>query len=336
MAQQKVPAKASRQHAPLAEGLPSALPSESSPTWPSDNMAASASSSESSTIADILQSAMGAEPLPAPIHERLLPSHRTRADPDSMEPVDRPPSGDISTRDAAALNEVARSLATAEGCMTLLAQSTGGLMPLAVRHVLQAEMARAAGLLQLLRFLKGDLSPVNGAVFSSAVVQRVVRSAESERRLRGIALATRSSGSDVSFVADEALLANALLGLLLATFTLLDGVQNPQVELVVTVSENGEVALSVTQKQATAPPAWATHPVGTAWADAAGDVLSAVAMSASQRIAQAWGGRFAVSALERSTSLSIHLPAIHAPRPSAATGFEASQVMDGRRSSLLR
>jgi hypothetical protein len=298
-----------------------------------DNMPSNASA-EFSAFADILKSAMTAAPVAASIHEALPPADRTRADRDWRESVDHPSSGETSTRDAAALHQVARSLATAETCMTLLAQSRGGLMTLALGHVLKAEMARATGLVQLLQFLKGDLLPVNSTVFSSAIVRRAVQSAESEGRLRGITLRTRSNPDDLSFIADEALLANVLLGVLLTTFALLDGVQNPQVELVVTVSDQGEIALSVIQEHATAPHGWMTRPAASASAEVAGGVLGAVAMSAGQRIARGWGGRFAVTAAECSTSVSIYLPVIHTPRPSAASASDASQVVDEGRPSL--
>jgi hypothetical protein len=72
----------------------------------------------------------------------------------------------------------------------LLAQSTG-LLRLAALDVVRAETARAGGLLQLLRFLRGDISPPMTAVSTTAVVQRVVQALESERRLRSIALTTR-------------------------------------------------------------------------------------------------------------------------------------------------
>ena len=126
-------------------------------------------------------------------------------------------AGEASHREAAAFDEVARSLAAAEACVPLLAQSTG-LLRLAALDVVRAETARAGGLLQLLRFLRGDISLPMTAVSTTAVVQRVAQALESERRLRSIALTTRSSVADATCAGDETLLANTLITLLLLTF----------------------------------------------------------------------------------------------------------------------
>ena len=111
--------------------------------------------------------------------------------------------------------------------MPLLAQSTG-LLRLAALDVVRAETARAGGLLQLLRFLRGDISPPMTAVSTTALVQRVVQTLESERRLRSIALTTRSGVADATCAGDETLLANTLITLLLLTFAALDGVRSEE------------------------------------------------------------------------------------------------------------
>src|SRR5262245_51683890 len=144
----------------------------------------------------------------------------------SPAPVVQPP--DASEREAAAFDVVARSLAAAEACVPLLAQSTG-LLRIAALDVVRAETARAGGLLQLLRFLRGDVSPPITAVSTNAVAQRVAQALESERRLRSIALTTRSSVTDATCAGDETLLANTLLVLLLITFAAVEGVQNARV-----------------------------------------------------------------------------------------------------------
>ena len=89
------------------------------------------------------------------------------------------------------------SLAAAEACVPLLAQSTG-LLRIAALDVVRAETARAGGLLQLLRFLRGDVSPAVTAVSTSAVVQRVAQALESERRLRSVSLTTRLATSPLA------------------------------------------------------------------------------------------------------------------------------------------
>ena len=208
-----------------------------------------------------------------------------------------------------AFDEVARSLAAAESCVPLLAQSTG-LMRLAALDVVKAETTRAGSLLQLLRFLRGDIIPARTAVSSSATVQRVVQAADSERRLRGISLTTRSSVSDITLAGDESLLANALLALLLSTFALVEGVQNARVTVSVSVSDEGEVGLTVSQDHVPAPPTWTARPAPDELPGDAATILHGIAMSAAQHLARVWDGRFAVAAGERSSILTIWRPAV--------------------------
>ena len=212
-------------------------------------------------------------------------------------------------REAAAFDEVARSLAAAEACVPLLAQSTG-LLRLAALDVVRAETARAGGLLQLLRFLRGDISPPMTAVSTTAVVQRVVQALESERRLRSIALTTRSDVSDATCTGDETLLANTLITLLVLTFAAVNGVQNARVMLSLTVSDAGEIGLAVSQDHVSAPEAWTTR-AGSQESNAeASQAVAAIALNAAHRLAREWHGRFAVASGEHSTILTIWLPTL--------------------------
>ena len=246
-----------------------------------------------------------------------------RGTPTASEAADRERRADLQPPptnhqpEAAAFDEVARSLAAAEACVPLLAQATG-LMRLAALDVVKAETARAGGLLQLLRFVRGDVVPSESTVSTNAVLQRVIQSAEAERRLRGIAMTSRSShaNGDALVSGDEALLSNALLALTLATFALLDGVQDAQVTLSVDVSDAGEVALSVSQDQASAPAGWmARDEADQTTSDSAG-VVAGVARHASLQLARAWGGEFTVSSAERSTICTVWLPGVQPPAAS--------------------
>jgi len=217
------------------------------------------------------------------------------------------PSAAASEREAVAFDEVARSLAAAEACVPLLAQSTG-LMRLAALDVVKAETARAGGLLQLLRFLRGDISLPITAVSTAVVIQRIAQAAEAERRLRGVALITRSSVADATCAGDETLLTNTVLALLLITFSLIEGVQNGRVTLAVTVNENNEIGLAVSQDHVPAPASWTTRKGPEELADAA-QVVPAIALNAAQRLAREWRGRFAMAVGEHSTILTLWLPA---------------------------
>lgn len=247
--------------------------------------------------------------------ERELRSHRRRTDP-PLAPL--PPAVALDTPasppEAAAFDEVARSLGAAEACVPLLAQSAG-LLRIAALDVVKAETARAGALLQLLRFLRGDLTPAMTAVSTTAVLQRVVQAVESERRLRGIALTSRSSVADATCAGDEALLVNTLLALLLTTFSAIEGVQNARVTVSVTVSDSGEIGLAVSQDHVAAPPAWLARAGSDELTGQTGDVLPAVALAAAHRLAGSRRGRFAIATGEHASVLTLWLPAT---RPESA------------------
>ncbi len=233
--------------------------------------------------------------------------------------TDLPGEAAASEREAVAFDEVARSLAAAEACVPLLAQSTG-LMRLAALDVVKAETARAGGLLQLLRFLRGDISLPVTAVSTAVVIQRIAQAAEAERRLRGISLVTRSSVADATCTGDETLLTNTVLALLLITFGLIEGVQNARVTLAVTVNDSSEIGLAVTQDHVAAPAGWTTEMGSGELPGDAARVVPAIALNAAHRLAREWRGRFELAAGEHSSILTLWLPGIQAasfdPRPS--------------------
>jgi len=269
--------------------------------------------SDLSSLANILEAAM----LPSPPRQRVADDAALREvvqSPPREEAVHSPltPAPPVETtdgaqREAAAFDAVARSLAAAEACVPLLAQSTG-LLRIAALDVVRAETARAGGLLQLLRFLRGDVSPPITAVSTNAVVQRVVQALESERRLRSIALTTRSSVADATCAGDETLLANTLLVLLLITFAAVEGVQNARVALSVTVSDDEEIGLAISQDHVAAPAGWTARAGSEDLSADSAQAIAVVALSAAHRLARERHGRFAIATGEHSSILTIWLP----------------------------
>jgi hypothetical protein len=269
--------------------------------------------SDLSSLANILEAAM----LPSPPRQRVADDAALREvvqSPPREEAVHSPltPAPPVETtdgaqREAAAFDAVARSLAAAEACVPLLAQSTG-LLRIAALDVVRAETVRAGGLLQLLRFLRGDVSPPITAVSTNAVVQRVVQALESERRLRSIALTTRSSVADATCAGDETLLANTLLVLLLITFAAVEGVQNARVALSVTVSDDEEIGLAISQDHVAAPAGWTARAGSEDLSADSAQAIAVVALSAAHRLAREWHGRFAIATGEHSSILTIWLP----------------------------
>jgi hypothetical protein len=301
------------------EASPSPLEHESLDELPADLTA----------LANILEAAMVSDALPPsptspgpgrePQHARPQPQPQRAAAAmsappreyivDAHEPASR--AGDASERETVAFEAVARSLAAAEACVPLLAHATG-LLRIAALDVVRAETVRAGGLLQLLRFLRGDISPPMTAVSTAAVVQRLVQAIESEKRLRNIGLITRSNVADATCAGDETLLVNTLLTLLLITFAAVDGVQNGRVMLSVTVNDAGETGLAVSQDHVAAPAAWTERPLDHGAPDAA-QAVDAIAINAAYRLARTWRGRFAVASGEHSSILTIWLPTLQVP-----------------------
>jgi hypothetical protein len=267
--------------------------------------------SDLSSLANILEAAM----LPSPPRQRVADDAALREvvqSPPREEAVHSPltPAPPVETtdgaqREAAAFDAVARSLAAAEACVPLLAQSTG-LLRIAALDVVRAETARAGGLLQLLRFLRGDVSPPITAASTNAVVQRVVQALESERRLRSIALTTRSSVADATCAGDETLLANTLL--VLITFAAVEGVQNARVALSVTVSDDEEIGLAISQDHVAAPAGWTARAGSEDLSADSAQAIAVVALAAAHRLAREWHGRFAIATGEHSSILTIWLP----------------------------
>jgi hypothetical protein len=267
--------------------------------------------SDLTSLASILEAAMVGEPPVRRLPGVQLPIPRTAQAPD--EPSSPAPAvvhaPDDAQRETAAFDAVARSLAAAEACVPLLAQSTG-LLRIAALDVVRAETARAGGLLQLLRFLRGDVSPPITALSTSAAIQRVTQALESERRLRSIALTTRSTVADATCAGDETLLFNTLLALLLITFAAVEGVHNARVTLSVTVSDDNDIGLAVSQDHVAAPVSWTARANSEESSTDAGQVIAGVAIAAAHRLAHEWHGRFAIASGEHSSILTLWLPAL--------------------------
>ena len=311
------------QHKPTARGPARrvGLPKEAS-RLPEEHAAAREEElpSDLASLANILEAAMIGEtpaartpgvPLPTPRRPRFADDAGPRevVQPPLPPAAPVPEAADASQREAAAFDAVARSLAAAEACVPLLAQSTG-LLRIAALDVVRAETARAGGLLLLLRFLRGDVSPPITAVSTNAIVQRVVQALESERRLRSIALTTRSSVADATCAGDETLLANTLLVLLLITFAALEGMQNARVLLSVTVSDDEQIGLAISQDHVAAPVSWTARAGSDDFTADGGQAIAVVALAAAHRLAREWHGRFAIAAGEHSSILTIWLPTL--------------------------
>ena len=209
---------------------------------------------------------------------------------------------------SAALGEIARALAVSESCAEALKHASG-MIAGRVRDIAGAEMARAAILLQMWRFLEGELALGQTVLSVPSLVRHAIALVESESVLRGIVVSTPTPLPDLQVQGDEALFVDVLRGLLLTTFTLLDDVENPLV--VVTTNESaGRCVLAVGQTHVTAPRGWSSHASGESFAAEPDAIMRAMALCAANRFAALGHGQCDTRVQERSTVISLGLTSV--------------------------
>lgn len=198
-------------------------------------------------------------PVPA-VREGLPRSFRMRADKHYVEMLDSPPPGDVksSSTPSPSAKETARatsvenaeavaaavragsaleqSLAALRTSTTLLA-NRGGLASTVAAGLIRAEAWRATCLLQVSRFLRGEIAPSLKSVQASAVLEQVLDAIDAERRLRGITVERRVNLGDGRIVTDEQLIVGALSGFLM---TMIGGIEATDDGITVTAESRGQ------------------------------------------------------------------------------------------------
>jgi len=211
--------------------------------------------------------------------------------------------------DLAALAEaqMADALSAVMTCARLLSPSTPSLARGVAVDLVQAEIWRACCLVQAARVVRGGVTRAGGCVFPRELVQRVVESAEAERRLRGLSIETEVTVTDTRpLSSDAALLHHAVSSLLLSTMALLDRVGGAKVVLTADAAD-GWLVLSVSQDRL----AFDEPPIHRVVASSQAETrLVPVALSivALRRIAEFHGGRVSVRGVGGGTRVSMELP----------------------------
>ena len=266
-------------------------------------------------IEDLLASD-DAEPA-LPVREGLPRSFRMRADKHYVEMLDAPAGAASATpaarttgtqpetavaaeRDAADLDgmaaaaqagrELAQSLAALRASTTLLSDRGPALASAVAGNLIRAEAWRATCLLQVSRFLRGEIAADPKPVRAHAIVDQMLKSIEPEKRLRSITIEERITVGDSLVVADEELLVGGLSGLLMATVAL---TQEPGLTVTVAAAASAnEVAFVISQDQERPPSNWASN-----W-PAAG----------AARIAATCNGRVAMTTNAPGTDIRVVVP----------------------------
>ena len=140
-------------------------------------------------------------------------------------------------------NELAQSLSALRTSTNLLADR-GGLASTVAANLIRAEAWRATCLLQVSRFLRGEVTPSLKAVHARAVVDRVLEAIEAERRLRGVRIERRINVGDRRIATDEELLVGALSGLLMTMIA--SSEPTDSVVAISAESSGNEVAFTIT------------------------------------------------------------------------------------------
>ena len=263
-------------------------------------------------IEDLLAS--DAAPAP-PVREGLPRSFRMRADKHYVEMLDEPPpqpaaaesgtqaiGAEPDTANAAepeaiaaavqAGRELAQSLAALRASTSLLSERGPALASAVAGNLIRAEAWRATCLLQVSRFIRGEIMATPKPVRAQAIVDQVLKSIEPERRLRSITLEERIKVGDSMLVVDEELFVGALSGLLMATVALTD---EPALIVVVAAEARGsEIAFVISQEFVRSPSHWATE-----W-PAAG----------AARIVAACNGRVAMTTNSPGTEIRVVVPRV--------------------------
>ena len=186
--------------------------------------------------------------------------------------------------------DLAQSLASLRASTNLLSERGPALASSVAGNLIRAEAWRATCLLQVSRFLRGEITAKPKPVRAQAVIDEVLKSIEPERRLRSISVEDRINVGESTLIADEELLVCALSGLLMATVAL-----NEEPSFVVTIAaeqRRSEVAFAIVQDQVRPSSSWASE-----W-PAAG----------AARILATCEGRVAMTATATGTDIRIVVP----------------------------
>ena len=229
-------------------------------------------------IEDLLAADDAAPVQPVPAREGLPRSFRMRADKHYVEMLDTPPQP-VATEPAASApsttereteapdheaiaaaiqagRDLAQALASLRASTNLLSERGPALASSVAGNLIRAEAWRATCLLQVSRFLRGEITARPKPVRVQAVVDEVLKSIEPERRLRSISVEDRVNVGESAIVADEELLVCALSGLLMATMAL-----NDEPSFVVTITaelRRNAVDFAIVQDQTRPSSNWAT------------------------------------------------------------------------------
>jgi ParB-like chromosome segregation protein Spo0J len=221
----------------------------------------------------------------------------------------RPQDAATSAWTGSAGAELTRTLASLNVCVQMLSRSVSAFSRDAASTIIEAEVARASGLLQAARTVSGEIPTMRGRVSLRRLLDQVLLSVEAERILNNAQLDADVQGpGDPILTGDESQLALALAGAIRSTMALFDGVAAPRVTIGASMDGTARLAIAVWQSTVSAADAWLTRAFDPSWTDRPGGVVALTAMLALKRIAEAHEGAAEVESTGRGTRITLNLP----------------------------
>jgi len=205
--------------------------------------------------------------------------------------------------------ELARTLASLKVCAKMLSRSMSAFSRDAATTIVEAEIARACGLLDATRALRSELPGGRSRISLRRLVDLAVQEVEPERLLNNVLLEVDVQGSNEPFVAgDEAQLLLAVQSAIRATFAIVEGAPATRITVSVSAEPSSRVLVGVSQNSVAAPQSWLVRAFDPGWVSRPGGVLAQAGMLALQQIAETHGGHASVEAVVRGTKIVLSLP----------------------------
>ncbi len=225
--------------------------------------------------------------------ERLsLPRHGHRVrEPESAEAT-------LAASAAKAYAEVGESLDAIGACLHLFRDTARPAPERIALDLIEAEVSRATWLVQALSVLDEDPPVANGAVDLESIVKRIADTLTPRRYHAGPTVEVDVSSPGLRARGDEMLLTVAVAGIVMALQATVERVETAVVRLQIREEPGDRVRVEATQDALRMPASWHARFLDPQWTDRPGGRRIAVALAASQRIAELHGGTLTAGSAE--------------------------------------
>jgi hypothetical protein len=256
---------------------------------------------------------------PAPQREGLPPGFRMRHDAHYVEElVSRSQAGRVLETEATlpapaakAYAEVGENLDAIGACLLLFRDTARPARERIALDLIEAEVSRAAWLVQALFVLDEDPPVANGSVALDALVQQLARALTPGRYHAGATLEIEVSGPGLRARGDEPLLTVAVAGIVMALQATAERVETAVVRIRVREEAGDRVRVEATQEALRMPASWRARFLDPQWTDRPGGRRIAVALAAAHRIAELHRGTLTMERAEHGgCRLVLSLPRV--------------------------